>query len=146
MITELREILLAEDDPKDVELTLAALAEHNLANAVTVVNDGVQALAYLRREGAFAERTSGPPAVVLLDVKMPRMDGLQVLSAMRSDPALRAVPVVMLTSSRQESDLVESYRLGVNGFVVKPVSFPDFIEAVRAAGFFWALVNVPPPR
>jgi CheY-like chemotaxis protein len=144
-VADMREILLAEDDPRDVELTLAALGEHNLANRVTVVRDGVQALEFLRREGAFAGRPPELPAVLLLDIKMPRMDGLQVLETIRTDPALKSLPVVMLTSSRQERDLMASYRLGVNAFVVKPVQFEDFIEAVKSLGFFWALLNEPPP-
>jgi CheY-like chemotaxis protein len=145
MKTEMRRILLAEDDPNDVELTLAALGENHLANEVVVVNDGVDALDYLHARGRFAGRPRGNPAVVLLDIKMPKLDGLEVLKAMKSDDALRAVPVVMLTSSREETDLVQSYRLGVNAYVVKPVDFQEFISAVRSLGLFWAVVNQPPP-
>jgi CheY-like chemotaxis protein len=142
---ELKRILLAEDNPEDVELTLAALSEHQLANEVVAVRDGSEALDYLRRRGAHAARPEGHPAVVLLDVKMPRVDGLEVLRQLKADAALRSIPVVMLTSSREESDLVESYRLGVNAYVVKPVEFREFIEAVKNLGLFWAVLNEPPP-
>lgn len=145
MMTDMRRILLAEDDPNDVELTLAALGENNLANEVVVVNDGVEALDYLHARGRFADRPRGNPAVVLLDIKMPKLDGLEVLKRMKADEGLRPVPVVMLTSSREESDLIESYRLGVNAYVVKPVDFREFISAVRNLGLFWAVVNQPPP-
>lgn len=146
MKIDLPGILLAEDDPNDAELTLEAMAEHNLANRVTVVHDGVEALEYLRCEGAFSERTDGDPAVVLLDIKMPRMGGLEVLREIRSDPALKRLPVVILTSSREERDIVTSYDLGVNAYVVKPVAFDDFIDAVRQLGVFWALINERPPE
>jgi CheY-like chemotaxis protein len=146
MMTEMRRILLAEDDPNDVELTLTALGENNLANEVVVVNDGVEALDYLNVRGRFAGRPRGNPAVVLLDIKMPKLDGLEVLKRMKADEGLRSVPVVMLTSSREESDLLESYRLGVNAYVVKPVDFREFISAVRNLGLFWAVVNQPPPQ
>jgi CheY-like chemotaxis protein len=146
MMTDMRRILLAEDDPNDVELTLTALGENNLANEVVVVNDGVEALDYLYARGRFADRPRGNPAVVLLDIKMPKLDGLEVLKRMKADEALRPVPVVMLTSSREESDLLESYRLGVNAYVVKPVDFREFISAVRNLGLFWAVVNQPPPQ
>lgn len=146
MMTEMRRILLAEDDPNDVELTLSALGENNLANEVVVVNDGVEALDYLYVRGRFAGRPRGNPAVVLLDIKMPKLDGLEVLKRMKADEGLRSVPVVMLTSSREESDLLESYRLGVNAYVVKPVDFREFIGAVRSLGLFWAVVNQPPPQ
>ena len=145
-MSDLGRILLADDDPNDVELTLAALAQNNLANEVVVVNDGVEALDYLHARGRFAERPRGNPAVVLLDIKMPKMDGLEVLKRMKADEGLRSVPVVMLTSSREESDLLESYRLGVNAYVVKPVDFREFIGAVRNLGLFWAVVNQPPPQ
>lgn len=144
-MTEIKRILLAEDSAQDVELTLAALAEHDLANEVVVVDDGAEALDYLRRSGRHAEREEGNPAVILLDLKMPRVDGLEVLRALKADAALRNVPVVMLTSSREESDLVESYRLGVNAYVVKPVDFTQFVDAVKELGLFWALINEPPP-
>jgi CheY-like chemotaxis protein len=125
------DILLAEDNPNDVELTLEALAEHNLANRVTVARDGVEALQYLRCEGAFAGRTPCTPAVVLLDIKMPRKDGLEVLREIRNDPELKRLPVVILTSSREEQDIITSYDLGVNAYVVKPVDFRAFIDAVE---------------
>ena len=146
MIAELKRILYAEDDARDVELTLAALAEHNLANEVVVVNDGAEALDYLRHRGKFADRPNGNPSAVLLDIKMPKVDGLEVLRQMRADGDLREIPVVMLTSSREERDLVESYRLGVNAYVVKPVAFQEFIDAVKTLGLFWGLINEPPLR
>ena len=146
MPIELRTILLAEDNPKDLELTLEALAEHKLANQVVVVKDGVEAMEYLRCEGNFKLRRPGKPAVLLLDIKMPRMDGMEVLRAIRSDPALKTLPVVMLTSSREEQDLIKSYELGINAYVVKPVDFKDFIEAVKHIGLFWAVVNELPPE
>jgi len=143
---ELKTILLAEDNPKDVELTLEALSENNLANQVVVVNDGVEALEYLRCEGKFKQRKRGIPAVLLLDIKMPRMDGIELLAIIRNDPALKLLPVVMLSSSREEPDLKRSYELGVNAYVVKPVDFSKFIEAVKQIGAFWALINeLPPP-
>jgi CheY-like chemotaxis protein len=140
------DILLAEDNPNDVELTLEAFAVHNLANRVTVAKDGVEALEYLRCEGAWAGRESGDPAVVLLDIKMPRKDGIEVLREIRGDPALRRLPVVILTSSREDQDMLTSYDLGVNAYVVKPVDFQSFLEAVESLGVFWALVNERPPR
>jgi CheY-like chemotaxis protein len=140
-MTELRTILLAEDSARDVELALEAFEESHLANQVVVVRDGVEALDYLRREGAYANRAAGHPVVVLLDIKMPRIDGLEVLNTMRHDPALQYIPVVMLTSSREEQDLVRSYELGVNAYVVKPVDFPQFIDAVKRVGVFWAVLN-----
>lgn len=144
-VSDLKAILLAEDDPNDVELTLSALAEHHLANEVVVVRDGVEALDYLFRRGPFQGRPNGNPALVLLDIKMPKVDGLQVLRQMKADERLRLIPVVMLTSSREEQDLVASYRLGVNAYVVKPVEFHDFIESVKNLGVFWAVINEPPP-
>jgi CheY-like chemotaxis protein len=145
-MSDLRTILLAEDNPKDVELTLEALAEHNLANHVTVVKDGVEAMEFLRCEGKYKLRKQGNPAVLLLDIKMPRMDGIEVLKAIRSDPTLKTLPVVMLTSSREEPDLKRSYELGANAYVVKPVDFQDFIEAVKQVGVFWAVINEIPPE
>jgi CheY-like chemotaxis protein len=144
-MSELKRILLAEDSPNDVELTLAALGAHHLANEVVVVKDGVEALDYLCRRGGFQARPSGNPAVVLLDLKMPKLDGLEVLKRMKAEAALRTVPVVMLTSSREERDIVESYQLGVNAYVVKPVAFEDFVEAIKSLGLFWAVLNEPPP-
>jgi CheY-like chemotaxis protein len=144
-MTGLKRVLLAEDNSKDVELTLSALSEHRLANEVVVARDGAEAWDYLRRAGKFADRPEGNPAVVLLDLKMPKMDGLEVLRRLRADDRLRAIPVVMLTSSNEERDVVESYKLGVNAYVVKPVAFEDFITAVKNLGLFWAVLNQPPP-
>ncbi len=141
----LKRILLVEDSPKDVELTLAALDEHNLANEVVVTHDGAEALDYLYRRGEYKMRSDGNPAVVLLDIKMPKVDGLEVLRQMKSDPVLKTIPVVILTSSREEKDLVDSYKLGVNAYVVKPVNFQEFVDAVKELGVFWAIVNEPPP-
>lgn len=138
---DLKTILLAEDNPKDVELTIEALSEHNLANHVTVVKDGVEALEYLRCEGQYKGRSKGLPAVLLLDIKMPRMDGIEVLETIRNDERLKALPVVMLTSSREEPDLKKCYALGVNAYVVKPVNFRAFLDAVKHLGVFWALLN-----
>ena len=145
-MNELRPILLADDNPKDVELTLEALSEHNLANKVVVVRDGVEALEYLRYEGQFKLRNRGNPAVLLLDIKMPRMGGIELLQVIRKDPALKFLPIVMLTSSREESDLVTSYELGANAFVVKPVDFEHFIDVIKQIGVFWALINELPPE
>jgi two-component system, response regulator len=141
----LKRILLAEDNERDVELTLAALEEHNLANEVVTARDGAEALDYLYNRGKFAGHANGLPVVVLLDLKMPKVDGLEVLRQMRSDAALRHIPVVMVTSSREEQDLVRSYQLGVNAYVVKPVDFQKFVESVKQIGFFWAIINEPPP-
>jgi CheY-like chemotaxis protein len=145
-MAELKPILLVEDSPNDVELTLAALAKSQLANDVVVVRDGAEALDYLFRRNAYAARPPGDPAVVLLDLKLPKIDGLEVLERIKGDPAMRQVPIVMLTSSREERDLVRSYELGVNAFVVKPVGFSEFFEAVRDLGVFWAILNEPPPQ
>jgi CheY-like chemotaxis protein len=145
-MTQLRHILLAEDNAEDVELTLEALASNNLANAVTVVRDGAEALEYLNYEGRYRLRERGEPAVVLLDIKMPKVDGLEVLRRIKADPKLRRIPVVILTSSREERDLVEGYELGVNAYVVKPVEFGEFVGAVKSLGVFWALINEPPPE
>jgi CheY-like chemotaxis protein len=145
MITDLKRILLAEDDPRDVELILTALSEYNLANEVIVVADGAEAMDYLRKQGKFQGRPAGNPAVVLLDLKMPRVNGLEVLKQMRQDEHLKMTPVVVLTSSREERDWVESYKLGVNAYVVKPVDFHEFVEAVKELGAFWAVINEPPP-
>ncbi len=144
-MSELKRVLFAEDSENDVELTLTALKENRLANEVVVVRDGVEALDYLYRRGQFQSRPAGNPAVVLLDLKMPRVDGLGVLRTMRSEQSLRAIPVVILTSSREERDLIESYELGVNGYVVKPVKFQQFVDAVKTLGLFWAVLNEPPP-
>ena len=144
MMAELKRILLAEDNPKDVELTLTALDEHHLVNEVVVVNDGAETLDYLYRRGKFAMRADNHPAVVLLDLKMPKVDGLEVLRTIKSDHDLKTIPVVILSSSRQEKDVIESYKLGVNAYVVKPVDFKKFIDAVKQIGAFWALINEPP--
>ena len=141
----LKPILLVEDNPKDVELSLVALAKTQLANEVIVVRDGAEALDYLRCQGAFEDRAQGNPAVVLLDLKKPKIDGLQVLEQIKGDPDLQAIPVVVLTSSREEKDLLHSYKTGVNAYVVKPVSFKEFITAIQDLGVFWALLNEPPP-
>jgi len=141
----LKRILLAEDSDRDVELTLAALEEYNLANEVIVTHDGAEALDYLYHRGKYADHVNGLPVVVILDLKMPKVDGLEVLRQMKADQNLKQVPVVMLTSSREEQDLVRSYRLGVNAYVVKPVDFQKFIESIKQLGFFWAIINEPPP-
>jgi CheY-like chemotaxis protein len=144
-MSKLTRILLAEDNENDVELTLGALAECRLSNEVVVVRDGAEALDYLHRRGGFSGRAPDLPAVVLLDLKMPRIDGLEVLFQIKADPQLRQIPVVMLTSSREEKDLYRSYDLGVNAFVVKPVDFNQFVDAIRALGIFWAIINEQPP-
>jgi CheY-like chemotaxis protein len=141
----IKRILLVEDNPNDVELTLSALGENHLITEVVVLRDGAEALDYLHRRGHFADRPEGLPVAVLLDLKMPKVDGLEVLRQMKSDARLRAIPVIMLTSSREEQDLLTSYQLGVNSYVVKPVGFQQFVEAVRQVGVFWALINEPPP-
>lgn len=144
-MTSLRPILLVEDSPRDVELTLAALSRCQLANEVIVMRDGAEALDWLHARGPQSGRPPGDPAVVLLDLKLPKMDGLEVLAVIKKDPGLRQIPVVMLTSSREERDLVQSYQLGVNAFVVKPVDFNEFFRAVQDLGMFWAILNEPPP-
>src|SRR6266436_7657414 len=145
MNAEVKTILLAEDDPNDVELTLTALGEHNLANRVAVVHDGEEALDYLYRRGKFSARLNGNPIFVLLDLKMPKVNGLEVLRKMKTDERLKTIPVIVLTSSREAPDLAECYEFGVNGYVVKPVDFQDFIKAVKELGVFWAAINEPPP-
>lgn len=141
----LRRILLVEDSDRDAELTLAALEQNKLANEVVVAHDGAEALDYLTGRGAFSNQPNPPPAVVFLDLKMPGIDGLEVLRQIRSAPSLKHLPVVMLTSSREEQDLLQSYKLGINAYVVKPIGFDQFMQAVRQLGFFWALLNEPPP-
>ena len=138
-------ILLVEDDPKDVELTLTALEEYRLANEVVVASDGEQALDYLYYRGKYAQRNPENPAVLLLDLKLPKVDGLEVLKHIKSDGNLRMIPVVVLTSSREEKDMVASYELGVNAYVVKPVDFHEFVNAIKELGVFWAVINEPPP-
>ena len=145
-MADLKPILIVEDSPKDVELTLAALEECQLANGVVVVRDGAEALDFLNCTGAYAGGECIDPAVVLLDLKLPKVDGLEVLEHIKNHDRHRHTPVVMLTSSREERDLVRSYSLGVNAFVVKPVGFEQFFEAIRGLGMFWAVLNEPPPK
>ena len=141
-----KRILLVEDDPKDIELTLTALSEHNLANEVVVARDGVEALDYLYRRGSFSARLPGNPILILLDLKMPRLDGAQVLRQIKKEEEMRRIPVVVLTSSSDSLDLQACYRLGVNAYVVKPVRFIEFVDTVKQTGVFWALINQPPPN
>jgi DNA-binding response OmpR family regulator len=138
-------ILMVEDDPRDVELTMTALEEYNLANEVVVARDGKEALDYLYCRGEFASRSNDNPAVMLLDLKLPKIDGLEVLQQIRSDERLKMIPVVVLTSSQEERDVIRSYQLGVNAYVVKPVAFHEFVNAVKELGVFWAVINQPPP-
>jgi len=143
---ELRPVLLVEDNLHDVELTLAALQENNLANEVIVARHGGEALDYLYRRNQYKDRKAGHPVVIFLDLKMPKVDGLEVLRQLKNDDELKVIPVVMLTSSREEADLVKTYRLGVNAYVVKPVGFEQFVGAIRQLGMFWAVLNEPPPN
>lgn len=138
-------ILLAEDNANDVELVLNALEQNHLANEVVVVRDGAEALDYLFRRGEHANRPESLPVVVLLDLKMPKVDGLEVLRQIKSDPKLKLIPIVMMTSSREEQDLLRSYELGVNSYLVKPVRFQQFVEAVKSLSVYWVLLNEPPP-
>jgi CheY-like chemotaxis protein len=144
-MNELGRILLVEDDPRDIDLTLGALDEYNLANEVVVVRDGAEALDYLHARGNYRSRAQENPAVVLLDLKLPKVDGLEVLRGIRSDEGLKFIPVVVLTSSHEEKDMVASYKLGVNAYVVKPVDFHAFVNAVKELGVFWAVINEAPP-
>jgi CheY-like chemotaxis protein len=144
-MTGLKRILLAEDSPRDTELVLEALAENHLANEVVSVSDGAEALDYLYRRGQFSGRSNGQPAIILLDLKMPKVDGTEVLRQIKGDPALKIIPVIVMTSSREEQDLLRTYQLGANAYVVKPVKFTEFMEAVTKLGAFWAIINVPPP-
>jgi CheY-like chemotaxis protein len=144
-MSTLARILMVEDDPKDVELSLTALEEYNLANEVVVARDGEEALDYLYYRGNFATRPIGNPAVLLLDLKLPKVDGLEVLKQIKSDETLKMIPVVVLTSSHEEKDMVASYALGVNAYVVKPVAFHEFVNAIKELGMFWAVINQPPP-
>jgi len=144
-MNKLGRILLVEDDPKDVELTLTALEEYNLANEVIVASDGEEALEYLYSRGKFKTRSNDNPSVMLLDLKLPKVDGLEVLKQIKSEEKLRMIPVVVLTSSKEEKDMVASYRLGVNAYVVKPVDFHEFVNAIKELGVFWAIINEPPP-
>jgi CheY-like chemotaxis protein len=145
-VGNIKKILLVEDDPRDVELTLAALEEYNLANKVVVVRDGEKALDYLYRRGEFKTRVGGNPVVVLLDLKMPKVNGLEVLKIIKADKHLKIIPVVVLSSSRETPDLVDCYKHGVNAYVVKPVDFTEFMKAVKQLGIFWAAINEPPPH
>lgn len=144
-MSALRRILIVDDSPRDAEMVLEALGQHHLANEVIQLRDGAEALDYLFRRGTFAGRTNGQPALILLDLKMPKVDGLEVLRQVKSDPELKVIPVVMMTSSREERDVVSSYELGVNAYVVKPVRFHEFVDAVKQVGAFFAVVNEPPP-
>ena len=144
-MSELKRILVVEDSAADAEMTLESLAVNHVANEVILVEDGAMAMDYLRRQGDFIAREPGDPAVILLDLKMPKMDGLEVLQEIRQDEKLRLIPVVMLTSSAEESDLVRSYRLGANAYVVKPMDFNDFAKVVASLGVFWGTINQPPP-
>ncbi len=144
-INKLGRILMVEDDPRDVELTLTALEDYNLANEVVVTRDGEQALDYLYCRGEYKARSIGNPAVLLLDLKLPKVDGLEGLKQIKSDGELRLIPVVVLTSSKEEKDMVASYKLGVNAYVVKPVDFHEFVNAIKELGVFWAIINEPPP-
>jgi DNA-binding response OmpR family regulator len=144
-MTTLGRILIVEDDPNDLELTLTALTDYNLANEVVITRDGQQALDYLYCRGEFITRATGNPAVMLLDLKLPKVAGLEVLQQIKSDDRLKMIPVVVLTSSHEEKDMIRSYNLGVNAYVVKPVDFHEFINAVKELGVFWAVINEPPP-
>lgn len=143
---ELVEILLVEDNPTDAELTLRALRRHNLANNVVWVKDGAEALDFLHSRGNYANRKNGTPKLILLDLKLPKIDGIEVLRELKTDSKTKIIPVVMLTSSQEERDLVESYRLGVNSYIVKPVDFEKFLETVSQVGFYWSLMNKIPPH
>lgn len=142
---KLGRILMVEDDPKDVELSMTALEDYNLANEIVIAHDGEEALDYLFCRGKFQHRSSDNPAVILLDLKLPKVDGLEVLREIKSDAKLRLIPVVVLTSSKEEKDMVTSYKLGVNAYVVKPVDFHEFVNAIKELGVFWAIINQPPP-
>ncbi len=144
-VPALKRILLVEDNPRDVELVLDALQEHHLVNEVAVARDGAEALDYLYQRGEFAGRDEGLPIVILLDLKMPKVDGLEVLRQIKNDPRLRMIPVVMMTASREEQDLVQSYQLGVNSYVVKPVRFQQFVDSMKQLSVYWAILNEPPP-
>lgn len=140
-----KKILLVDDSPRDTEMTLNALQQYNLTNEIITLRDGAEALDYMYRRGEFATRRDLDPAVILLDLKMPRVDGLEVLRQLKADPRFKVIPVVVMTSSREDQDLHKCYELGVNAYVVKPLSFQEFVEAVRSLGAFWAVLNEPPP-
>ena len=144
-MNSLKRILLVDDSTRDAELALDALGDNHLANEIIVLRDGAEALNYLYRRGPYAGRTDGQPAVILLDLKMPKVDGLEVLRQIKGDPKLKTIPVVVMTSSREEQDVVSSYHLGVNAYVVKPLKFAEFVEAIRHVGAFWAVINETPP-
>jgi CheY-like chemotaxis protein len=143
-MNSLRRILLVDDSPRDTELVLDALEQYHLANEIVTLRDGAAALDYLYRRGEFIDRASGQPAVILLDLKMPKVDGLEVLQQIKADPNLKVIPVVVMTSSREEQDLISSYELGVNAYVVKPLGFHEFTDAIKQVGAFWAVLNEPP--
>ena len=145
MNIEVKRILIVDDSPNDVELTIAALSENNLANEIVVAEDGEEALDYLYKRGKFATYEKGNPAIILLDIKMPKMNGIEVLKHIRCEPEFKLIPVIMVTSSREEKDLVESYNLGANSYVVKPVDIIQFINAIKVLGQYWAVINQPPP-
>lgn len=142
----LNRILIVEDNVNDLELTVDALSEHNLANYIDTVRDGEEALNYLFRRDKYANRPNGNPVVILLDLKLPKISGIEVLKELKSDNSLKMIPVVVLTSSKEESDIISTYQLGVNAYVVKPVVFHDFVDAVKQLGMFWALINEVPPK
>lgn len=146
MNISLNKILLVEDNVNDVELAMEAFSENNIANAVDVVRDGEEALEYLKYKGKYSSRSSGNPVVIILDINLPKINGIEVLKAIRADHKLKLIPVVIFTSSREEKDLFASYSLGVNAYVVKPIDFNEFVIAVRSFGLFWAIINEPPPE
>ncbi|MBA3035742.1 MAG: response regulator [Desulfobacterium sp.] len=146
MNISLNKILLVEDNINDVELAMEAFSENNIANTVDVVRDGEEALEYLKYKGKFSSRSSGNPVVIFLDINLPKINGIEVLKAIRTDHKLKLIPVVIFTSSREEKDLFASYSLGVNAYVVKPIDFNEFVIAVRSLGLFWAIINEPPPE
>jgi len=146
MNTEIKTILIVDDSRNDIELAIAALSEKNLANEVVVAEDGVEALDFLYKRGKFSGYKNGNPVVILLDIKMPRMNGIEVLKHIRLDPKFQLIPVIMVTSSAEEKDLIESYKLGANSYVVKPVDIVQFIDAIKVLGQYWAVINQPPPE
>ena len=145
MTAEIKKILIVDDSPNDVELTINTLTKNNLANTIDVAEDGEEALDYLYKRGKFSGRDNGNPTIILLDIKMPKMDGIEALKHIRSNPEFKLIPVIMLTSSGEHRDLIESYKLGANAYVVKPVDITQFMEAIKILGQFWAVINQPPP-